>query len=145
MNRKLEGIEPIIAVVILVAVTLVLAIAVVGWIMGWWGATAGPTESLKITPIKATNDNDNGVIELYVCNTGTGRANITSVLVTGIGTATEIEEENGKGPGVGVLVDPGECKTIKAVLNKPLTSGAAYDIIVSTAAGNTYKTVVRAE
>ncbi|MEM4762401.1 MAG: archaellin/type IV pilin N-terminal domain-containing protein [Desulfurococcaceae archaeon] len=142
MNRKLEGIEPIIAVVILVAVTLVLAIAVVGWIMGWWGATGGPTESLKITPINATNQDNNGkgVIYLYVCNTGTGRANITSVIVTGIGTATSITSEGGQG----VVVNPGECKTIIATLDRSLTSGAAYDIIVSTAAGNTYKTVVRA-
>ncbi|MEM4622521.1 MAG: archaellin/type IV pilin N-terminal domain-containing protein [Desulfurococcaceae archaeon] len=145
MNRKLEGIEPIIAVVILVAVTLVLAIAVVGWIMGWWGATGGPTESLKITPINATNDQSGkGVIYLYVCNTGTGRANITSVTVTGIGTTTDITSEGGTGGGQGVAISQGECKTIKATLAQPLTSGAAYDIIVSTAAGNTYKTVVRA-
>jgi flagellin-like protein len=33
----MRGIEPIIAVVILVAVTLVIAIGVIGWLMGWWG------------------------------------------------------------------------------------------------------------
>ncbi|MEM0030745.1 MAG: archaellin/type IV pilin N-terminal domain-containing protein [Desulfurococcaceae archaeon] len=138
MNRKLEGIEPIIAVVILVAVTLVLAIAVVGWIMGWWGATAGPTESLKITPINATNVNNNtATMYLYVCNTGTAKANITSVIVSGIGQGT-IQNNY-------VEVSPGECKTIQVTFQTNFTSGRAYDVIVSTAAGNSYKTVVRAE
>ncbi|MEM4490382.1 MAG: archaellin/type IV pilin N-terminal domain-containing protein [Desulfurococcaceae archaeon] len=133
MNRKLEGIEPIIAVVILVAVTLVLAIAVVGWIMGWWGATGGPTESLKITPINATNN----TTYLYACNTGTAKANITSVIVSGIGQGTI--------NGNYVEVNPGECKTIQVTFQTNFTSGRAYDVIVSTAAGNSYKTVVRAE
>jgi len=44
-----KGIEPIIAVVILIAVTLVIAIGVIGWIMGWWG-TLGSTENLQFYP-----------------------------------------------------------------------------------------------
>jgi flagellin-like protein len=31
----MSGIEPIIAVVILVAITLVIAIGAIGWLMGW--------------------------------------------------------------------------------------------------------------
>jgi len=45
----MRGIEPIIAVVILVAVTLVIAIGVIGWLMGWWG-TLGTVESLQLMP-----------------------------------------------------------------------------------------------
>jgi flagellin-like protein len=49
VGDSLRGIEPIIAVVILVAVTLVIAVGVIGWLMGWWGGM-GQVESLVIHP-----------------------------------------------------------------------------------------------
>ncbi|MEM4717407.1 MAG: archaellin/type IV pilin N-terminal domain-containing protein [Desulfurococcaceae archaeon] len=138
MNRNLKGIEPIIAVVILVAVTLIIAIAVVGWIMGWWGATTSPTESLKITPVSANTSH----ITLIICNTGTGRANITDVVITDVGSfkAEQLGLKEDK-----AIIEPGTCLTITLDLQDPdkLTSGRAYEITIITASGNTYKTVVR--
>jgi flagellin-like protein len=43
-----KGISPVIATVILVAVALVLAVALAGWVMGIWGGL-GSTEALQIT------------------------------------------------------------------------------------------------
>jgi phage gp46-like protein len=43
----LRGVEPIVAAVILVVVTPVVAIGVVGWLMGWWGGMR-QAESLVI-------------------------------------------------------------------------------------------------
>ncbi|MEM2659536.1 MAG: archaellin/type IV pilin N-terminal domain-containing protein, partial [Zestosphaera sp.] len=40
-----KAISPILATVILIAVTLVIAIGVIGWIMGIWGSF-GATETL---------------------------------------------------------------------------------------------------
>lgn len=138
MNRNLKGIEPIIAVVILVAVTLVIAIAVVGWIMGWWGATATPTESLKLTPVSATTTN----ITLIVCNTGTGSANITTVVIADVGS---FKAEDVGFTATNQTIKPGDCPTIIINLQDKatLTYGRAYEVAIITAAGNTYRTVVR--
>jgi flagellin-like protein len=133
MKNKLKGIEPIIAVVILVAVTLVIAIAVVGWIMGWWSAVGKPPESLKITPVKL----DNTSLELYVCNDGSAVATIKGISITGVG----IIEDN-----LGQKINAGECNTITAPISGvSVAPGVVYEVQVTTAAGNVYKTVIRAE
>jgi flagellin-like protein len=44
-----KAISPIIATVILIAVTLAIGVAIAAWIMGIWGGMGG-TESLKILP-----------------------------------------------------------------------------------------------
>jgi len=131
MKNKLKGIEPIIAVVILVAVTLVIAIAVVGWIMGWWGAVGAPGESLKVTPISANNTS----VSLYICNQGGAAATIQSVIVKG--TPIDAPKQT--------VVPAGGCNNITVDLTGKvtLTPGEVVEIQVITLAGNTYKTVVR--
>jgi flagellin-like protein len=79
-----KGIEPIIAVVILIAVTLVIAIGVIGWIMGWWG-TLGSTEQLQFYPdsyINATTDSEK--LYLHVKNTGSASAVIYKIEISGV-------------------------------------------------------------
>jgi len=135
----LKGIEPIIAVVILVAVTLVIAIAVVGWIMGWWSAIGKPPESLKITPVSLKQVSGDGWnVTLYICNDGSANANVSGVTITGVGEATI-------GSNVSTTIAPGECKTIWATISSGISSGVVYEVQVITAAGNVYKTVIRAE
>jgi flagellin-like protein len=134
MKNKLKGIEPIIAVVILVAVTLVIAIAVVGWIMGWWSAVGKPPESLKITPVKLNTTN----LELYVCNDGSAAVTIKGISITGVGTISQ---------NLGQQINPGDCKTIPVSISDSniIKPGVVYEVQVTTVAGNVYKTVIRAE
>jgi len=136
----LKGIEPIIAVVILVAVTLVIAIAVVGWIMGWWSAIGKPPESLKITPVSLKQVSGDGWnVTLYICNDGSASATVSGVTITGVGGAT-IDPPNSN-----TTIAPGECKTIGAIISSGISSGVVYEVQVTTKAGNVYKTVIRAE
>jgi len=86
--KKMSGIEPIIAVVILVAVTLVIAIGVIGWLMGWWGGM-GQVETLVIHPDSKLYAN--GTIELHVENKGTAAAVIYKVEVVGVASATKFD------------------------------------------------------
>ncbi|MEM4655871.1 MAG: archaellin/type IV pilin N-terminal domain-containing protein [Acidilobaceae archaeon] len=44
-----KAISPVVATVILIAVTIVIGVAVAGWLMGIWGGLGG-TEALKIYP-----------------------------------------------------------------------------------------------
>ncbi|MEO3994011.1 MAG: archaellin/type IV pilin N-terminal domain-containing protein, partial [Desulfurococcaceae archaeon TW002] len=113
--RTNKAISPILATVILIAVTLVIAIGVVGWIMGIWG-TLGTVETLQIlyhdSKLKA-----NGAITLHVRNTGTASAVIYKIEIVGVGTAT-IES----------IVPPGVTTTITATITgtTTLTPGLRY-------------------
>jgi len=81
-----KGIEPIIAVVILVAVTLVIAIGVVGWIMGWWGAI-GATESLQVIPRQQSCTMlMEWVLSFTLKNAGSASAVIYKVEISGVET-----------------------------------------------------------
>jgi len=126
-----KAISPILATVILIAVTLVIAIGVIGWIMGIWG-TFGTTETIQIYPdSKLYSD---GTIELHVKNTGTAAATIFKIEVVGVdSTKTE------------TTLTPGEEATITANIAKTITAGTSYQIKVYTKAGNVYSITLMAE
>jgi flagellin-like protein len=139
LNRLLrKGIEPIIAVVILVAVTLVIAIGVVGWIMGWWG-TLGATESLQFYPDSyiQIGAGQNTLI-LHVKNSGSASAVIYKVEITGVATITT--------PGTDVAtLAPGQETEIRLPFTETVTAGANYLVRVYTRAGNVYSVTVQAK
>jgi len=69
--RYRKGLEPLIAAVILIAITLVIAIAVVSWILGVVGGTVGGKEELQVFPnTSLTFQNTNWRLNMTVRNTG---------------------------------------------------------------------------
>jgi len=145
MRRLNRGIEPIIAVVILVAVTLVIAIGVIGWIMGWWG-TFGATESLQFYPDSYVTGN---TLYLHLKNTGSASAVIYKIEVAGIGVVTETIGTTGTvtgaiATGTEVTVGPGAEGTLTATLPGNAVAGANYLVRVYTRAGNVYSVTVQA-
>ncbi|MEM4481758.1 MAG: archaellin/type IV pilin N-terminal domain-containing protein [Desulfurococcaceae archaeon] len=130
---KMKGIEPIIAVVILVAVTLVIAIGVVGWIMGWWG-TVGATESLRIYPDSSIIAGENPTLELHIKNEGSATSVIYKIEIVGIETYTDT-----------TTIPAGQETTITATLTSTgYSAGTNYFIKVYTRAGNVVSTTVQA-
>ncbi len=128
-----KAISPILATVILIAVTLVIAIGVIGWIMGIWG-TFGTTEAVQIYPDSKLYTN--GSITLYVKNTGTAAAVIYKVEVVGVDASTLDQAST---------LAPGQDATITANVSGTLTPGAQYQIKIYTRAGNVYSIVLTAE
>ena len=135
MKNKLlrRGIEPIIAVVILVAVTLVIAIGVIGWIMGWWG-TFGATESLQFYPDSYINATTSPTLYLHVKNSGSASAVIYKVEIPGVTTISTAT----------VTVTPGNETTLKLTFSGTVTAGANYLVKIYTRAGNVYSVTVQA-
>ncbi|MEM2021528.1 MAG: archaellin/type IV pilin N-terminal domain-containing protein [Zestosphaera sp.] len=82
--KTYKGISPILATVILIAVTLIIAIAVIGWIMGVWGSMGGPSESLVVTGSSATCSGSSLEFEVSITNKGTADAVISRVEVLGL-------------------------------------------------------------
>jgi len=149
MRRLNRGIEPIIAVVILVAVTLVIAIGVIGWIMGWWG-TFGATESLQPYP-DSYIDVANKALVLHLKNTGSASAVIYKIEVAGIGVVTGTISTTGtvtgtiSVAGTEVTVGPGAEGTLVVTLPGNAVAGATYLVRIYTRAGNVIPINVQAK
>lgn len=134
-NRLYKGIEPIIAVVILVAVTLVIAIGVIGWIMGWWGSM-GATESLRIYADSYIQAGNQPVLYLHVKNEGSASAVIYKVEVVG---ATTVSDST-------YTLTPGSETTLTITLgNVNIVAGTNYQVKVYTKAGNVVSATVQAK
>ncbi len=139
-----KGIEPIIAVVILIAVTLVIAIGVIGWIMGWWG-TLGSTESLQFYPDSYINVTDTpSKLYLHVKNTGSAAAVIYKIEISGIETLTETTMFDGNNVADGVI-PAGTEDTLTIELEEDYTAGTNYLVKIYTKAGNVYSITVQAK
>ncbi|MEM3975878.1 MAG: archaellin/type IV pilin N-terminal domain-containing protein [Desulfurococcaceae archaeon] len=144
MSRRYKGIEPIIAVVILVAVTLVIAIGVIGWIMGWWG-TFGATESIRVYPDSYITGN---TLYLHIKNEGSAAAVIYKIEVSGLGTAdiTGTNGTLGEPSGGEVKVDPGAEGWITCSLGTATAvAGTRYQVTIYTRAGNVISATVQAK
>jgi hypothetical protein len=139
----MSGIEPIIAVVILVAVTLVIAIGVIGWIMGWWG-TFGATESLQFFPDSYIQVGNPSKLYLHIKNTGSASAVIYKIEISGVETQTDTAGFTG-GTVSGGTVGPGTEDILTVELTGSYTAGANYLVKIYTRAGNVYSVTVQAK
>lgn len=146
-----KGIEPIIAVVILIAVTLVIAIGVIGWIMGWWG-TLGATEVLQIFPDSKIIIESDGTptLELHIQNKGTADSAINKIEVAGKTITKFISSDDNCPNVVGVandrlIIKPGVDVTIYITLsNVNVAPGVAYSLTIYTTVGNKFSSVIQA-
>jgi len=127
----MRGIEPIIATIIIVAVTLVIAIAVIGWIMNWWGALTSGQEMLQIMPDSTLGAD--GSMTLHIKNTGGATAVIYKVEVFGTDcTATKNIKPN--------VLEPGDDTYISVKPDKEcnLVPGTKYTVRIYTESGAVY-------
>ena len=131
-----KAISPVIATVILIAVTLAIGVAIAAWIMGIWGGMGG-TETLKILPNSAlTVDGDRVELELIIKNDGSRDAKVVGVEV-GVG-ARVCKLSN---PFTTIRAGAMETGTADGICSG-LTPGASYTVKVITEAGNVYQTML---
>lgn len=134
-----KGISPILATVILIAVTLVIAVGVIGWVMGIWGSM-GKTETLKIISGNITlpsSSSGNATLYLDIINQGTADALIYKVVVgSNVTTLTNpiTIKANGTITTIGINLGP----------SNNYSPGVSYSVTVITQAGNQYPFVVQA-
>jgi flagellin-like protein len=132
-----KAISPIIATVILIAVTLAIGVAIAAWIMGIWGGMGG-TETLKILPNSTLTVDNNGVVtlKLTVKNDGSRDARVVGVEV-GVGARVCKLSNPFTTISAGAMVTgtaEGNCSE--------LTPGASYTVKVITEAGNVYQAML---
>ncbi len=151
-RRNAKAVSPVIATIILVAMSIVMAIAVAYWALGI-GNSFTKFEKVQYTSTyPVTNDNSTWTIFMNVKNTGTATATINNVFLNGqpfssYGTGDETPTINPAQSTSGVIatVNPGESQTITVNLKDSVgtwVSGMNVQVDVMTAAGNSYPATV---
>jgi flagellin-like protein len=131
-----KAISPIIATVILIAVTLAIGVAIAAWVMGLWGGMGG-TETLKILPNSTlTVDGDRVELKLTIKNDGTRDAKVVGVEV-GVGARVCKLSHPFTTISAGAMVTGTATGTCSG-----LTPGASYTVKVITEAGNVYQAML---
>jgi len=154
MARRLyadrRGISPVVATVILVAVTIVVAVAVAYW-MGGLTAIYTRFEKLEITSAYAEQTTDGYNITLNIKNSGSADATIDNILLNGkppsqyAENVIEIRGDsttlwNGTEWKSNLPVKAGASATITIVVKAvaPFTPGTSIEVKIHTAAGQEY-------
>ena len=130
--KSRKALSPVVAAIILIAVTVAVSIAVAAW-MGALTFTFMKTEELKITGL--TWDMTNKKATLSVKNSGTGALTIDSVRVND----NAVPSDNVT-CSLSLTMDPGAEQTIE-VTYSAFTSGTKYEIAILSETGNQYKYV----
>lgn len=140
-----RGLSPVLASVIILALTLVVVIGVISWVTGLWGSLGG-VESLKVLPDSYMESrNGETLIALHILNTGSVPLVVVKVEVVGLGTVTRsfaMGYVAGTAPAYGTLtqvtVDPGKDVYLYATIKTSTVPGAIYAVRIYTASGNVY-------
>ena len=87
--KSKKALSPVVASIILIAVTVAVSIAVAAW-MGALTFTFMKTEELKITNMQFLGTTPNQTINLTVTNPGTSKVTITTVRVNDVAISSTI-------------------------------------------------------
>jgi len=120
-----KALSPVVAAIILIAVTVAVSIAVAAW-MGALTFTFMGTEQIEIQGCTFVTGNEN--VTLSVQNTGTANVTISKYKIGNAGTVTALDSA--------VVVAQGDTGTVTV----PLTwsSGTTYDIYLVTSTGKQF-------
>jgi len=127
--KSKKALSPVVAAIILIAVTVAVSIAVAAW-MGSLTFTFMATEELKITSIDFDITGD--IITVNYQNTGTTDVTITGVTVTGgnVTTATLTSATVLKGTSDSINV---------TISTNTLMAGTAYNVELLSSKGNKFQ------
>jgi len=120
--KSRKALSPVVAAIILIAVTVAVSIAVAAW-MGALTYTYMKTEELKISAVKFPANNQ---IDITIRNIGSASALITEAKVGN--DVQDIDPD--------VTVDPGEETTISVTY--AWSNSVSYNVAVVTASGNVF-------
>ena len=132
--KSKKALSPVVAAIILIAVTVAVSIAVAAW-MGALTFTFMKTEELKITSVTFT---DLSTPVIACTNTGADTLTVTSVTVDDVAQASTSLTWGGQFDPTAHSLDKGQSGTVTIALGTPLTSGAKYTFALLTSGGNKY-------
>jgi len=126
-----KALSPVVAAIILIAVTVAVSIAVAAW-MGALTFTFMKTEELKITNMSFVGNSgaNNNNITLTIKNPGTSKVTVSEVRVNDVAKSTT--------GGSTLIYDAGATGSITIMMQTtPWTSGNKYKVTLLSATGTT--------
>jgi flagellin-like protein len=127
ISRSRKALSPVVASIILIAVTVAVSIAVAAW-MGALTFNFMATEQLKITSVQFTNVTTTFYVSVTMLNTGTSTI-----------TVTEIHVNNGANLLTNSFsMTANTNSTTQVTMTPAWTSGGQYEVEVKTAKGNQF-------
>jgi flagellin-like protein len=146
-NLKKKGISPVIASIILIAVTIAIGVAIAGFVFGIFGTySAAPNVSITSSRLfaNATVGVDD-TLRVTLKNTGTGNV-IVSQVMGGALTVTPVASGEWLGSGQGNTIAGNAEATIYASLGvDAVSSGSTYSFTINLGGGSQLTAVVTAE
>jgi len=135
--RSKKALSPVVAAIILIAVTVAVSIAVAAWMGALTFGFMGGSEQVKIVGVQfTTDDDDNKIIKVTLQNTGTSDVVITGAKVNDeTKTISSVTDLDGN-PLSGNTVSPGT--TAVVTFSHDWTAGQSYNVGVVTKAGNVF-------
>jgi len=124
-KRSKKALSPVVASIILIAVTVAFSIAVAAW-MGALTIGFMDTEQLKITSVEFTDD---GIV-VSVSNTGTSGVTISGVLVNDVDVTADATF------GASSTIPANGAETI--TIDHEWAVGSNYQVRIQTAKGNQF-------
>jgi flagellin-like protein len=139
-RKNAKALSPVIATIILIAVTVAVSVVVAAWMGALTIGFMGGAEQASITNAVLTDPaGGGGQAVLTVQNTGSATVTVSSATVDG-NTATITAAVNGAGGSVmssaGPLVAKGTAVTITITTTSAFVNTAQYTIKLMTAKGN---------
>jgi flagellin-like protein len=135
-RRSKKALSPVVASIILIAVTVAVSIAVAAW-MGALSVGFMQTEQLSITSVRFLDDVDGKTINVTLSNTGTTAVKIDQVWVNAAqkDLATEVAYSD-------AFVDPptlpGNAKGASIQITETWNSGDTYQVKLVSAKGTSF-------
>jgi len=141
MSRRMwKAVSPLIATIILIAVTIAIAAIVIAWVYGIFGTATGPTEKLQIFADARLITNQTGVYFIVTAkNIGTSVVTIQKVYIKENATCSTDSVTNKQ-------LNPGQVEMISAVFTTcSIQPGITYTVVIVTGGGQAYNVPVTAE
>ena len=141
MLKSKKALSPVVASIILIAVTVAVSIAVAAW-MGALTIGFTSTEQLTFTNYQWDTTGD---VEWFVCtvkNTGSGDLSIQEVRIDGVAPATTKYSTTGSAPwttfAAPLLLAKGSSVSFNLTRTSNFSHGVTYEVTVITAKGNAF-------
>jgi archaeal type IV pilus assembly protein PilA len=138
ISKNAKALSPVVASIILIAVTVAVSVVVAAWMGGMSIGMMGQAEQGSITNVYFTGASNNQIV-VTISNTGQSTMNFTSAYVSGV-VVTSNPAFTGPGVNGGVLKGGSNSYTLTGVT---WVSGTTYDIkFTTTKANNLVSTIV---
>ncbi len=129
IRKNAKALSPVVASIILIAVTVAVSVVVAAWMGGMSIGLMGNAEQASITNVALSTDATNGTAVVTVRNTGSASVTISSATIDGVPA-----DDAGAFP---LSIAKGATATFTITSAAPFAPDAGYQIKLITAKGNT--------